>query len=433
MRKSGRQKGAGLRTIVTSMRDEAPFILEWLAYHQEIGFTDFLVFSNDCADGTDEILDRLAVLGHLRHLPNPRRGAKTVQWQALSRAWNQPELRRAEWVLVSDVDEFLCIRAGEGRLGDLFAAEPQARAFSIPWRMFGNAGIARLAEAPVMRQFTRAAPERLVWPWRAVQYKTLFRMEPGVERLGVHRPRRNAPLPAEAWRDGQGLPVRAHSGTVMLHGAPRYGLAQMNHYALGSAENFVVKTLRGKPNHSDDRIDLSYWIDRNFNTVEDRTILRLIEPVEARMRALLADPELARLHRAGIEWRRARFEEMMTHSDGFYLFARVQQAGDARILPLHEQIALAHGLFRMRAAESARLAEAENAARPRRPRRSAEPDKPRDGGDPDLGKAREARNGAGRVSAGKGGAENAGAGDGDAPASPRRSAAARRSGADQGR
>lgn len=41
-----------MRLMITSMRDEAPFIPEWIAYHRLIGFTDFLIYSNDCADGT---------------------------------------------------------------------------------------------------------------------------------------------------------------------------------------------------------------------------------------------------------------------------------------------------------------------------------------------------------------------------------------------
>ncbi|WP_417806434.1 hypothetical protein [Thioclava sp.] len=36
-----------------------------------IGAADFIVFSNDCFDGTDKILDRLDAMGVVQHLPNP--------------------------------------------------------------------------------------------------------------------------------------------------------------------------------------------------------------------------------------------------------------------------------------------------------------------------------------------------------------------------
>jgi len=44
---------------VTCIRDEGPYILDWLAHHRTLGITDFLVFSNDCSDGSDQLLDAL--------------------------------------------------------------------------------------------------------------------------------------------------------------------------------------------------------------------------------------------------------------------------------------------------------------------------------------------------------------------------------------
>ena len=45
--------------IITTMKNEGPFILEWLAYHRAIGVDDFLIYTNDCTDGTDTMLDLL--------------------------------------------------------------------------------------------------------------------------------------------------------------------------------------------------------------------------------------------------------------------------------------------------------------------------------------------------------------------------------------
>ncbi len=52
------------------MRNEGSFLLDWLAHHRACGFGDFLVFSNDCTDGTDAMLDRLAAMGWLTHVRN---------------------------------------------------------------------------------------------------------------------------------------------------------------------------------------------------------------------------------------------------------------------------------------------------------------------------------------------------------------------------
>ena len=47
-------------TAVTCVKNEGPFLLEWIAFHRVLGVTDFLFYSNDCTDATDRLLDALA-------------------------------------------------------------------------------------------------------------------------------------------------------------------------------------------------------------------------------------------------------------------------------------------------------------------------------------------------------------------------------------
>lgn len=330
-----------MRLMITTMRDEAPFVLEWIAYHRLIGFTDFLIYSNDCSDGTDAMLDRLHVLGVVTHVPNPRRGRKTVQWQALSRARNHKLTRRAEWIMVADVDEFLVIHAGEGRLDDLFATLPEAQGFAVPWRMFGSSGRLRFEPGLVIEQFTRAAPDRMVWPLRAGQFKSLFRRDPRFVRLGVHRPLTEDDQPvASGWVDGNGRPFTLTSSSFSVTAQERYGLAQINHYALGAAENFLVKMARGRPNHMDRPIDLGYWVERNFNAIEDRSIQRHLDAVREGVGALLVDEDLRRLHEAGIAWRQDRIAQALTDHEQFLLFTRLAQCPSTPVLPMELQMQL---------------------------------------------------------------------------------------------
>ena len=53
---------------VTTLRNEAPFIVEWVAHMRAIGVTDLLVYTNDCDDGTDALLAVLANHGILHHI-----------------------------------------------------------------------------------------------------------------------------------------------------------------------------------------------------------------------------------------------------------------------------------------------------------------------------------------------------------------------------
>ena len=51
-------------------KNEGAFEMEWIAYHKTIGFTDIVILSNDCEDGSGEMLDHLSKSGEIIHLRN---------------------------------------------------------------------------------------------------------------------------------------------------------------------------------------------------------------------------------------------------------------------------------------------------------------------------------------------------------------------------
>jgi Glycosyl transferase family 2 len=269
-------------TAVLCVKNEGAFLLEWLAHHRAVGITDFLVFSNDCEDGTDLVLDRLQEMGWLTHIRNPGPHEEGPQWAALKQADRHSLVREADWLISLDIDEFINVQIGDRTLAALLDRVPEATAFPLTWRMFGNAGVARFADAPVTETFTRTAPVPLYWPWRAMLFKTLFRNDGTYARLGVHRPQRPVAerLPAQRWFDGSGreMPVLYHGKRIFSDpGTVPYGLVQLNHYALGAAESFVLKCHRGRPNRETAAagLGLDYWVERNFDAVEDCSILDL--------------------------------------------------------------------------------------------------------------------------------------------------------------
>jgi len=311
---------------ILTVKNEAAFLLDWLAHHSACGFTDFLVFSNDCSDGTDAMLDRLAAMGWLTHVRNDANLPEGPQWAALKAADRHPLTRAADWVLVCDIDEYVNIHAGNRTLSALLAALPTATAIPLTWRMFGNAGVIDYADRPLTGQFCRTAPATLAWPWRACLFKTLFRNDGSYRKLGVHRPRSPDPERSadKVWYDGSGrlLPARMHSaGIIADYRHDTCGLVQLNHYALGSMASYLVKCDRGRANRQGAEFDMGYWVERNFNAVEDRSILNLDS--RAHRAALTADPVLADLHSRAVAWRHARFAALMQQEPWRAFFGRL--------------------------------------------------------------------------------------------------------------
>ena len=321
---------------ILCVRNEGAFLLEWLAHHRAIGFTDFLVFSNDCDDGTDVMLDRLEEMGMLTHLRNDGPYDKGgIQFTALKIAGKHSVVKQADWILPLDVDEFVNIHCGDHTLSALHAVIPDATAITLTWRLFGAAGQVRYADAPVLDTFQRCAPAVMYWPWRAAMFKTLSRNDGTYRQPGVHRPRalNERKIDRAHWFDGNGtrLPDKFRSKRIFSNfGQDNYGLVQLNHYPLGAMESFVLKADRGRAVHSDHLLGLDYWIERNFNTDTDTTIQSMSGPRAQALAELRADAILSRLHDDAVTWRKSHFEALLRREPFRALFGRLMMAPPSR-------------------------------------------------------------------------------------------------------
>ena len=108
-----RQSPHGRITAVSMMKDEGPFVLEWIAHHLAVGFTDIVVYTNDCSDGTDTMLMRLEEMGLATHRRNAIPEGLRPQPSALNYAQAEPLVGSSDWVMVFDADEFLCLKYGD--------------------------------------------------------------------------------------------------------------------------------------------------------------------------------------------------------------------------------------------------------------------------------------------------------------------------------
>ena len=298
--------------IISTMKNEGPFILEWVAYHRVIGFDSFLIYTNDCADGTDRLLERLDALGvvHHRHNEVLRRGPHK---SALKHARADAVYDAAGRVLVSDVDEFLNIGVGAGHLADLIAYYPDADAIPVAWRMFSNNGHAGLLDgvlAPLTdceRITDRRGEKRFV--------KTLFRKPATLDKLGLHAPHYAAEVaPQVRWRsafaDAQpGLDPTRPFRTL------GYEIAQMNHYAVRSIDCYLLKRDRGRANHVRETLSSDYWRRWCRGGAQDGSIQRHLPAVQAEMARLRADPEIARLDAEARAWHRDRLARLRADPD----------------------------------------------------------------------------------------------------------------------
>ncbi|MGH1355831.1 MAG: glycosyltransferase family 2 protein [Thalassovita sp.] len=295
--------------LVSCMRNEGLFLLEWVAYHQGLGFDAIIVVTNDCSDGSDILAAQLAEYGHIIHInhsvlpPNPPQDA------GMDLALDWLRAHDFTWALHIDSDEFLLIEHKDGQIQDLLSDLPKADVVPIPWRTFGDNGVTDWTPGEsVLNAFTRAEPDAEPG---VTKFKCLFRVN-SFARATDHNPLE--PLiddPKVRTPDGERLSnkglYRRKSSRWRPHDvACRTKRARLNHYATRSQDLFLMKNDRGdgQGKLGDNKYHLgSKWHrTANRNDVPDTAILRHWLDTEKRLSKLRSAPSIAAAETACHSW-----------------------------------------------------------------------------------------------------------------------------------
>jgi Glycosyl transferase family 2 len=293
-------------TVVCSIKDEGPFLVEWVTWYRMLGFSHILVVSNDCTDRSPNLLDALHAAGWITHLRHDVQGGVQITYKKLRAAKAHPVVRDADWVLVCDVDEFLTVQHAGG-IAELLSVPPMPfLGMSINWRVFGTSGHAVWQDGLVHRQFTMAAPASAP---QSRWMKCIAAHPAWFAALGEHGPRRlNLDLagqpwgaPGMVWVNSAGTPVPDWTPAgdylrMLPQPLTTHATAAINHYIIRSDESFGLKRGSAAPVSGKDRYTDDFYHRFNRNDVADTST----QPYAAQFGALhtqaMALPGVRRLH-----------------------------------------------------------------------------------------------------------------------------------------
>jgi hypothetical protein len=309
------QPSLGRKVLFSAMKNEAPFVLEWIAYHKVIGFDEIVICSNPSNDGMEELLAALAAAGEIRHLRIDVAAGESPQQKA-SRAFTaEVGYRSADWYLWLDADEFLNVHAGDRTVSAFLDAIAYRQFALINWRIFGSAGQKSFPGRFVSDAFICAAAPDFE---AQLEQKTLFRYSAAVKSFGVrgiNRPLliKNSMVTVADMVVGTGKqPVaRWPKHKLWLRGADTPGtlkvrpdefgwkFAQINHYIVRTPEFFALKRLRGRGYQANavgpanDRHTDAFFVEHDRNEAEDRSILHWEDRVTEEIARLMRIPGVA--------------------------------------------------------------------------------------------------------------------------------------------
>ncbi|RNF34018.1 glycosyltransferase family 2 protein [Paracoccus methylarcula] len=296
-----------IATVVTSMKNEAPYILEWVAYHRSIGFDRVVVFANDCTDGTHEMLSRLHKKGEIFYYLNEVPLGAKPHSRALKLANATAEVKSSDYVMVLDADEFLAIKNKPHDVKSLISSMEAANAtmMVVPWRIFGSSKQLTFKDRPVIDRFDLSMD---ISNNPKVGVKTLFKQNENL-RLAIHFPKKvmqnGQSLASDDdfhWIDPDGN--RLDPGKLTWNGGKNRILrenAEVAHFMIKSLDEYMLKIFRGDGLMNSNRHGIDYWRSADKNESLDLKLAKLAPKFRSKLRRLKSDKELNDLHCRAVE------------------------------------------------------------------------------------------------------------------------------------
>lgn len=291
--------------VMTAVRDEGPFIIEWLAWYRMLGFDKVLVIHNDCTDHTPQLLRLLERSGFLTQKKQTPPEGEPPKLEAYRVADRHPLIRKASWAFVCDVDEFLVVHAGDrGAAALAEAIGPDHMGMAINWLIYGSTGEIAWRDGLVHRMFLRSATSE-------ARHNTCFKAfyrDPGkFNQIRSHGPQ--GWLGNDNWNtdtrnfitgDGRRLETYTINNNPPNATVPEriaHNLAQVNHYAVQSHEKFHLKKAHLSPAAGLERYTDEFFRRFDRNEVANNVVLDYYaEAFDQAYGEICAVPGVMRLH-----------------------------------------------------------------------------------------------------------------------------------------
>lgn len=238
-------------TLATCVRNEGPYLLEWVAHYKLLGFDRIVIFSNDNDDGSDELLSAMQKAGLIEWRPRTLAPGESPQLSAF-KAFSKELFEEAAdgYLAWFDCDEFLILKTHQS-VKELLDYFHNPDALFINWKHFGSANQSHYQNELTLHRFLHcdSTTEHNKFG------KSIARIDPSLfSFISNHRP---IPRTDEAW--GRIIYATKQTEDIAVNQEVIYGkhpktlssapifhdVCQLNHYAIRSKEEYQWKSIRG--------------------------------------------------------------------------------------------------------------------------------------------------------------------------------------------
>jgi hypothetical protein len=253
-------------SIAAIVKNEAPYIQEWIEYHLLAGVEKFYIYNNESEDNIEEVLKPYIKEGIVVYKNFPGKNVHPYSYMdAIKRYRN-----KTRWLALIDLDEFIVIKEDK-KIPDFLKDFENYSQILMGWMVYGSSGHQVKPDGLVIENYKNHAKDDFI-----TNSKTIVNPRAVRGILNTH------------WRFMFGLSVDENKQIFSMYPYTNKYFKPisktkiwLNHYYGKSLEEFFKKSARGFSDGNTYKMtkDLFDFFDRN--EVFDSTMEKYIEPVKA--------------------------------------------------------------------------------------------------------------------------------------------------------
>lgn len=253
-------------SIAAIMKNEKPYLKEWIEYHLLQGVEHFYLCDNDSTDNTKEYLEPYIQKGIITYIPLPGINQQRICYDKIVNTYKD----KTEWLAIIDLDEYL-VPLQADNMRSFLKEFKDVSEISLHWMNYGDNEAFRRPNGLVTEFFTAHGPKLNHTVKSIVRPKAVK----GFDYFGSNH---------YVKVDGKSVNENHRPVSFMLGFYPSANKARVNHYILKSFAEFIYKKKRGHPEGT--AIDYSYYFFHNDNEVKnDTSMLRFLPKLKQRMKS----------------------------------------------------------------------------------------------------------------------------------------------------
>ena len=260
--------------VVSIMKNEAPYVKEWLDYHILAGVDHFYIYDNDSPDNLKEILQPYIRDGLVTYIFYP---GKARQYEAYNEAIQKYKFF-CKYMAFIDADEFIFPQNNKSVLEvteEILEKYPQAGGIAVNIFYFGSNNLKKADYSKgVLERFTRRAPTDWCPPM-----PELGNLPGGTAHVSsIVNPRRvhhfGSPHFAYYFESYYAINSNGVNVPLFYNDPPTVDKIVMNHYSVKSKEEYLTKISRGTADNRNNIYNLEKFKKDDHNEVFDDSILK---------------------------------------------------------------------------------------------------------------------------------------------------------------